>query len=65
MMENEVVQVMEKWLLCADPESHQIYTLNINTNDIQIECDVDPEYREKARKAILDIESILKLKTGT
>lgn len=35
----------EKWLICVDPDSWQIYTLNINTNEIHIELDVDYEYR--------------------
>ncbi|CAD8088033.1 unnamed protein product [Paramecium primaurelia] len=58
-------QVEEKWLICADPDSGQIYTLNINTNEVRIEYDVDQDYRQKALQAIQQIESMLKLKTGT
>lgn len=47
-----------------DPDSHQVYTLNIYTNEARLETDVDPLYREKARKAITLIENLLKLKTG-
>ncbi|CAK95176.1 unnamed protein product (macronuclear) [Paramecium tetraurelia] len=57
-------QVEEKWLICADPDSCQIYTLNINTNEVRVEQDVDQDYRQKALQAIQQIESILKLKTG-
>jgi hypothetical protein len=48
----------------VDPDSHQVYTLNIYTNEARLETDVDPLYREKARKAITLIENLLKLKTG-
>ena len=54
----------EKWLICADPDSYQIYTLNMNTNQIRLEFDVDPRYRERAKTAIDSIESLLKLRTG-
>lgn len=53
---------MEKWLICVDPDSNQIYTLNINTNVVCIEKEVDYYYREKAKKAVIDIEELLKLK---
>ena len=36
---------MEKWLICADPDSYEIYTLNINSNEVHKETDVDPEYK--------------------
>jgi phosphatidylinositol-4,5-bisphosphate 3-kinase len=51
-------------LICVDPDSQQIYTLNINTNEIRIESDVDIDYRKKAEAAIKNIDSMLNLKNG-
>ena len=56
--------LVEKWLICGDPDSGQIYTLNINTNKINLETDVDERYRVKVKDAIESIEGLLKLKTG-
>ena len=30
----------EKWLVCTDPISFNVYTLNLNTNEIIIETNV-------------------------
>lgn len=60
----QMLKEESNWLICADPESRHIYTLNVNTEEVHIERDVDPEYRARAMKAIDDIESLLKLSTG-
>lgn len=49
----------ERWLLCADPDSKHIYTLNTVTQEVHIEMKPDPEYRHKALKIISDIEKLL------
>jgi phosphatidylinositol-4,5-bisphosphate 3-kinase catalytic subunit alpha/beta/delta len=49
----------ERWLLCVDPDSKQIYTLNTNTQEVHIETAVNQEYREKAHKTIADMEKLL------
>jgi phosphatidylinositol-4,5-bisphosphate 3-kinase len=41
-----------------------VYTLNMNTNQIKIETNVDEEYRRRANLAIDSIEGLLKLKIG-
>lgn len=51
----------EKWLLCVDPDSHQIYTLNLITNEVHIEKDAPPYIRKSALKTIDDIETLLHL----
>ena len=62
--EDKKEQILEKWLICVDPDSQQIYTLNINTNEVQIELDVDIDYRRKAQDAIKNIDEMLRLKNG-
>jgi hypothetical protein len=51
------VQVTEKvkHLLCVDMDSHQIYTLNLRSQEIFIEQNVPQVYRAKAEKDIRDI----------
>lgn len=48
-----------KFLLCVDPDSHQIYTLNLKTQEIHIELDVPSEYRERAENDIAQIAKII------
>lgn len=54
----------ERWLLCVDPDSKHIYTLNTNTQEVHIETNVDQEYLQKAHKTINDMEKLLQLNTG-
>lgn len=50
-----------RFLLCVDPDSHQVYTLNLETNDIHIEFDVPHQYRMQAEKDIEEIAKIIQL----
>jgi len=51
----------EKWLLSVDPDSYQIYTLNISTSEVHIEKDAPDYIRESAEKTIKDILSLVQL----
>ncbi len=51
----------EKWLLCVDPDSCQIYTLNISTSEVHIENDAPDFIRESAEKTIEAILSLVQL----
>ena len=50
-----------KFLLCVDMDSHQIYSLNLQSHDIHIEQNVPQEYRQRAEKDIHDIKKLLQL----
>ena len=50
---------MDQYVICVDPESQQIYTLNTHTNEIIIETDVLAEYRLKASIQIQNLTKIL------
>lgn len=55
----------EDHLICVDPDSHQIYTLNPKTNEYWIETSVSKEYRQKAEKTIRKIQAVVNLTNGT
>ena len=58
-MKATVLDKQIKFLLCVDPDSHQIYTLNLETQEIHIESVVPPEYRERAENDIAQIAKII------
>lgn len=51
----------EKWLLCVDPDSSQIYTLNISTSEVHVEKDAPQFIRDSVEKTINDILSLVQL----
>ncbi|EGR27704.1 phosphatidylinositol- -diphosphate 3-kinase, putative [Ichthyophthirius multifiliis] len=55
---------IEKNLICVDPDSHQIYSLNQETNEFYIQLNVDNDYRQRAETAISEIEQITNLNKG-
>ena len=55
----------EKWLLCVDPDSNQIYTLNIATSEVHIEKDAPDYIRESAEKTIKDILSLVQFNNAS
>ncbi len=55
----------EKWLICVDPDSNQIYTLNLTTNEVVIETDVPEAYRKRSTECIKDLNNLLKLNSSS
>lgn len=51
-MEGKDSPTLERFLICVDPNSHQIYTIGLTTNIIHIEKEVPPNIKEKARNAL-------------
>ncbi len=47
------------YLVCADPDSRQIYTLDPKSGQVVIEQGVDEGYRRSAIHAIEDVKYIL------
>ncbi len=50
---------MEKFLICLDPDSHQFFSINTNTNDIIVETQIPQKIRLKAEKAFDDLKRLL------
>ena len=42
----------EPYIVCLDPESGQIYSLNLLTQDVHVEKDVPPKIKEIAKHTI-------------
>lgn len=55
----------EKWLLCVDPMTGFFYTVNTVTNEMHIEMDTDDVMNKNAKKAIVDLRSIIDLTKST
>ena len=62
--ESKKVDKEDKWLICVDPDSYQIYTFNRRDNDFTLEDIVPEEYREKAKQDIKQIKSKLMFDQG-
>lgn len=53
-----------KKLLCADPDSLQLYTLQMDSNKISREKNVPDSFRGKVIKEINEMKSVLRLDNG-
>ena len=51
-------------IICVDPDSQQIYSMDINNWQINIENSVHPAYRSKCEVALRDLELITNFNKG-
>ena len=52
-------ETREKYIICVDPDSHHVYSINPETERLHIESDVPEWYRNKAEQAIQDLSYII------
>ena len=51
-------------IICVDPDSQQIYSMDINNWQINVENSVHPAYRSKCEVALRDLELITNFNKG-
>ena len=53
-----------KYLICVDPDSFHVYSIHPDSQDVVIENDVPAKYRERAFKAIAQLQRVVDMNNG-
>jgi hypothetical protein len=57
----KLITKKQRVLLCFDPDSQHIYTIDLSTHEVQLELDAPQAYREKAESDYRAIAKIVQL----